>query len=70
MIAEDAKWSYRYPIRIALVLNPSTPRAAAASQLRHLRRADLLKIHANPATSVYLRRCIERMKPEAAARIE
>lgn len=70
MIAEDAKWSYRYPIRVALVLNPTTPRAAAASQLRHLRRADLRKIHANPATSVYLRRCIERMKPEAAARIE
>lgn len=70
MIAEDGKWSYRYPIRIALVLNPSTPRAAAASQLRHLRPADLRRIHANPATSVYLRRCIERLKPEAAARIE
>ena len=70
MLAEDAKWSYRYPIRIALVLNPSTPRAAAASQLRHLRRSDLRRIHANPDTSVYLRRCIERLKPEAAARIE
>ena len=70
MLAEDGKWSYRYPIRIALVLNPSTPRAAAASQLRHLRRVDLRRIHANPATSVYLRRCIERLKPEAAARIE
>lgn len=70
MIAEDAKWSYRYPVRLALVLNPSTPRAAAASQLRHLRRTDLRRIHANPATSVYLRRCIERMNPESSARIE
>lgn len=70
MLAEDGRWSYRYAIRMALVLNPGTPRAAAASQLRHLRRVDLRRIHSNPATSVYLRRCIERMKPEAAARIE
>jgi hypothetical protein len=60
MIAEDMRWSYRYPIRKGLVLNPDTPRAAAASQLRHLSRADLRSIHANPATSVYVRRCIER----------
>ena len=70
MIAEDPKWSYRYPLRLALVLNPLTPRAAAASQLRHLRRKDLARIHANPATSVYLRRCIERLHPVASARIE
>lgn len=70
MLAEDQKWSYRYAIRLALVLNPSTPRASAASQLRYLRRNDLVRIHANPATSVYLRRCIERLRPVAAARIE
>ena len=63
MIAEDAKWSYRYEIRKALVLNPATPRAAAASQLRYLSRRDLDRIHASPDTSVYLRRCIERLKP-------
>ena len=61
MIASDTKWSYRYSLRKALVLNPSTPRAAAASQLRFLRPADLRQIHANPQTSTYLRRCIERM---------
>ncbi len=61
MIASDPKWSYRYPVRKALVLNPSTPRAAAASQLRHLTRLDLRRIHDNPRTSTYLRRCIERM---------
>ncbi|HUR83555.1 MAG TPA: hypothetical protein VM733_22555 [Thermoanaerobaculia bacterium] len=61
MIAADARWSYRYAIRKALVLNPSTPRAAAASQLRYLSQRDLRAIHANPETSVYLRRCIERL---------
>lgn len=61
MLSYDRKWSYRYAIRKALVLNPTTPRAAAASQLRHLRRIDLREIHDNPATSTYLRRCIERV---------
>src|SRR6185295_18222090 len=61
LLAEDNKWSYRYAIRKALVLNPATPRAAAARQLRYLSRADLRKIHSNPHTSVYVRRCIERL---------
>lgn len=64
MIAEDTKWSYRYAIRKALVLNPDTPRASAASHLRHLSRTDLRRIHANPATTVYVRRCIERLRPD------
>lgn len=61
-IAGDPKWSYRYAVRKALVLNPVTPRAAAASQLRFLSRGDLERIHANPRTSIYLRRCIERLR--------
>jgi hypothetical protein len=60
-LAVDRKWSYRYAIRKALVLNPLTPRAAAASQLRFLSRRDLVSIHENPSTSTYLRRCIERL---------
>lgn len=63
MLAEDSRWSYRYPIRRALVLNPRTPRASAASQLRYLSKTDLHRIHSNPATSVYVRRCIERLRP-------
>lgn len=63
LLSDDRKWSYRYAIRMALVLNPLTPRAAAASQLRHLRRTDLRAIHSNPSTSTYLRRCIERLLP-------
>jgi len=67
MIAGDRKWSYRYSVRKALVLNPSTPRSAAASQLRFLTRVDLRRIHANPGTSTYLRRCIERMHSDRDA---
>ena len=63
MVAEDRRWSFRYAIRKALVLSPDTPRAAAASQLRHLAKRDLRMIHANPNTSVYVRRCIERLQP-------
>lgn len=66
VLAADPKWSYRYAIRKALVLNPNTPRASAASQLRYLSRADLKHIHSNPATSVYLRRCIERLTVQGA----
>jgi hypothetical protein len=64
MLAEDTRWSYRYAIRKALVMNPATPRSAAAAQLRHLSRADLRRIHASPATTVYVRRCIERLRPD------
>ncbi|HYC60586.1 MAG TPA: hypothetical protein VEK79_13560 [Thermoanaerobaculia bacterium] len=63
MIAEDMHWSYRYAVRKALVLNPDTPRSAAARQLRYLSRRDLRSIHSNPNTTVYVRRCIERLQP-------
>jgi hypothetical protein len=64
MLADDTKWSFRYAIRKALVLNPKTPAAAAATQLRYLSRGDLRRIHSNPATTVYVRRCIERLRPD------
>jgi hypothetical protein len=62
LLAEDRKWSHRYAIRKALAMNPTTPRAVAASQLRFLTSRDLGHIHSNPATSVYVRRCIERLQ--------
>jgi hypothetical protein len=62
MLAKDYKWSNRYAVRKALVMNPVTPRAAAASQLRFLSWRDLRMIHNHPATSTYLRRCIERLQ--------
>jgi hypothetical protein len=67
MLGADNKWSFRYAIRKALVLNPLTPRSIAASQLRFLSRRDLLSIHENPSTSTYLRRCIERMQQRELA---
>lgn len=63
LIAGDRKWSSRYAVRKTLVMNPHTPRAIAASQLRFLSNRDLHQIHLHPATSVYLRRCIERLRP-------
>lgn len=62
LLAQDYKWSARYAIRKALVMNPITPRASAASQLRFLTWRDLRMIHNHPATSTYLRRCIERLQ--------
>jgi len=67
LIAGDRKWSSRYAVRKALVMNPRTPRSVAASQLRFLTSRDLSQIHGHPSTSVYLRRCIERLFWSAAA---
>jgi hypothetical protein len=63
LLASHPKWSFRYAIRRALVMNPSTPRSAAASQLRFLSRRDLRAVHDHRDTSTYLRRCIERLAP-------
>jgi hypothetical protein len=62
LIGNDRKWSFRYGVRKALVLNPATPRAVAATQLRFLKQRDLDELLANPQTSIFLRRCIERMR--------
>jgi len=66
ILGSDYKWSHRYAIRKALVLNPRTPRATAASQLRYLSKRDLEQIASKPGTSVYVRRCIERLLPSEA----
>ncbi len=68
LLANDIKWSFRYAIRRALVLNPSTPRSIAAAQLRHLTVGDLRNIYHRAETSVYLRRCIERLRAETVAK--
>jgi hypothetical protein len=69
LLADDRKWSLRYAIRRALVMNPSTPRAAAALQLRFLSQRDLVIIHQHPSTSTYLRRCIERLRERVFVRM-
>jgi hypothetical protein len=70
LLANDRKWSFRYTIRKALVMNPLTPRSAAASMLRFLTPRDLRSIHANPKTTLYVRRCIERLEPGNAPKAE
>jgi hypothetical protein len=69
ILGADRKWSSRYSIRKALAMNPKTPRAVAAAQLRHLRRADLRKIHGHPDTTVYIRRCIERLEHHTSSAV-
>jgi hypothetical protein len=63
LIARDRKWSYRYSVRRALVMNPLTPRSIAVSLLRFFTARELRMIHGNPSTTVYVRRCIERLHP-------
>jgi hypothetical protein len=61
LVADNQKWSFRPSIRKALVANPKTPPAVAASQLRHFSRYDLRQLLQDPQTSTYLRRCAERL---------
>jgi hypothetical protein len=61
VIADDKKWSFRRAVRKALVLNPDSPRAVAATQLRHLSRRDLFELNRDPALSLFLKRCIQRL---------
>jgi hypothetical protein len=70
LLAGDRKWVYRYPIRKALVMNPLTPRSVAAPLLRSLRRHDLRMIHTHPQTTIYIRRCIERLESVDSPRAE
>lgn len=60
-VASSPKWSFRMPLRRALVLNPDTPKAVAAAQLRFLPKADLDSLLRSSTTSTYIRRCIERL---------
>jgi hypothetical protein len=64
LIADHFKWGSRYAVRRALVFNQETPRAIAATQLRFLTRDDRAALLENPATSVYLRRCLESLEGE------
>lgn len=62
LIAGHVKWGCRYAIRRAIAFSGVAPRAVAASQLRFLRKDDREGLYRHPATSVYLRRCIEALE--------
>ena len=51
--------SFRYPSAFA-VMNTETPGRCGLA-LRYLQRDDLARLLRSPNTSVYLRRCIERL---------
>ncbi|MGA7613989.1 MAG: hypothetical protein WBX15_02305 [Thermoanaerobaculia bacterium] len=68
MIGENAKWSSRNEIRRALVLNPRTPKAVAASQLRRMPISLLRDLSRDRRLSLYLRRCIENLQSHPAKR--
>lgn len=68
LLSDHRKWGTRYPIRLALVQNPSTPKACSASQIRYLTPKDRRDIRTHPATSTYLKACIDRFDAEGDGR--
>lgn len=48
LIAGDRRWGVRYPLRLSLVRNPSTPLKTAWRLLETLRRIDLKPVAADP----------------------
>ena len=61
VLSDHARWNGRYAVRLAIVLSDATPKAVAASMLRHLNRVDVERIFASRKTSQYIRQCIERL---------
>ena len=54
-IGNNAAWAASYPIRLALVMNPKTPRPIAARLLQRLKPADRKMLRKNMAISAALR---------------
>ena len=55
-IAADTRWGVRYPLRLALARNPSTPLDTAWRILGTLRKADLKPVAADPRLAEAVRR--------------
>jgi len=62
LLADHRKWGTRYTIRLALIFNPSTPKACSASQIRYLTPADRQQLRRHPQTSTYLKTCLDRFE--------
>lgn len=67
LLADDPKWSTRYAVRKWIATQSMSPNAVAASQLRHLRRNDLRAIAEGEETSLFIRRCAQRLLEDARA---
>jgi len=66
MLSDHRKWGARYTIRLALIFNPTTPKACSASQIRYLTPADREQLRRHPQTSTYLKTCLDRFEQESA----
>ncbi len=56
VVAASAKWSVRYPIRVALCRNPATPLRAVLGLLPMLKKGDLLAVAADVRLLLPVRR--------------
>ena len=56
LLAADRRWGMRYPLRLALARNPSTPVAAALRLLPMLHKPDLRAVAGDPRLAEPLRR--------------
>jgi len=64
LLARSAKWTVRYPVRLALIRNPRTPVQNALPLLAGLNERDLGELLENPALARSLRAAAVRMLKE------
>jgi hypothetical protein len=55
-VAGNQRWGVRYPVRVALARNPSTPIPAALRNLPHLKRRDLAAVARDPRIPMAVRK--------------
>ncbi len=68
VIAGNARWGVRYPIRVALCRNPQTPLASILPLLPMLKKSDLAAVAADPRARLPVRRRAELLARGSATR--
>ena len=58
-MASNARWSVRYPVRLALCRNPRTPPELALAHLAMLKKGDLHAVARDPRLTLPVRRRAE-----------
>lgn len=56
LIAQNQKWSFRYNVKRALIINSMTPLTISVNLLKSLLRKDLVAISKQPTLSAFLRK--------------
>jgi hypothetical protein len=67
-IGRSSRWATRYPVRLALVRNPSTPPGVALSFLSSLKRDDLRALVSRPGVPTIVREGAQKVLKKLAAR--